>query len=414
MASSAAGGKKVVIAPPAIKKPDIVIKKPLVPVSPAKKTPGSKIFPAKQLGQKGAEDGKPPPPKPVLVGKKGAGGATASSGEGKPAFKKPAVVGPTPKTTAKDAGAKPSEKIPGQSTQKTGGGAAAAGGKSAPGASGGAGARQKKGKEGKPARRGGFFARLFGRREAQEEDEDEASGEEAKKVAPTPPRFENVKPRKMVGGKAGAGGGAGPPKFGPAGGRKFQPLRKGGGPPAPGEGLPEAEDGTKSDAMALKAKAPLVKPPKEPPAPLDKALAGKKSVGPKKALPAGLGGPPPLEKTEAGAPAEAADISPGGKASSPLPPPSKTAPKIAPKKPLPAGPAKPLGIAPKKIDIVPKKLPSPKKEEAGTRRVFSQLDNVTRDRVLFRPAIWPSDEWSTLSLPISWSPFLTTLWGLLC
>ncbi|PHJ22658.1 hypothetical protein CSUI_003493 [Cystoisospora suis] len=373
----AAAGKKVVIAPPAIKKPDIAIKKPLIPVTPAKKASGSKGSPLQQAA--GGADGKPPPPKPVLVAKKGVGGTPASAaGETKAtALKKPAVVSPPGKTATPKEGSKAPQKKPGQDTRKKdgkGGGAAAAskavkkvyGG--SPKEGGGGGAQQKRAKEEKKKSRdkggGGFLSRLFGRRAEPDSDEDdESSDNKVKQVAPPPPRFENVKPRKMVGGAKPGAGGAGPPKFGTGEARKFQPLRKGAG--LPGAPAGKSEEG---HDMASKLKGPMPSV-KEIPVKPDTKLAGKKSMS-SKLPPANGPGPPPLKKAEgiaAGVPSrgEGGDKTEAGndldKALSPLPP--KILPKIEPKKPIPTAPAKPLGIAPKKIDIVPKKLPSPKKEE---------------------------------------------------
>ncbi|CBZ52493.1 conserved hypothetical protein [Neospora caninum Liverpool] len=329
---AAAPGKVVVVPPPVLKKPNIVIKKPLVPVSPAAgvKKPGS------------GGPVKPPPPKPVLVSKKLPG--EDAGPPGKKPFLKPAAK---PSANAKAA---PSKSVQDNSVKaaKAAKQAAKPVSKKAGGAEPGATGKAKAAKAGATAKTtssGGFFSRMFRRKK------DEAPEEQPKPVVVKPvPKFEKVQPRKFVGKKLGTGSPtakAFQPRFGKADGSpsaspKFglaaDDLCAGAGPKLKASETPPAVKALGSSAPPGGPKPPAVSP--KPPVGLP-PLKAPKGLGAKEATDGKGPGPSP------------GGLKPG-------------LPKILPKKP-PAAPGLEKKLEVKKVEIVPKKLPSAseKAKESG-------------------------------------------------
>ncbi|PFH32785.1 hypothetical protein BESB_013970 [Besnoitia besnoiti] len=320
----AAVGKKVVIPPPVIKKPDIAVKKPLIPVSPAAgvKKPGAAIYP-KKPGDGGAmkppkpiplskklpgEDPGPaakkdfvkPAPKPVALGKAGAAAAAPKKGVygGKVSAKKDNL----PNSVGKEANPAAPKGVAGAKTVAK----KAADPKAKAGASDKKEAASAKGSSG-----WGFFSRLF-RRKPQRPVETAKSAEKK-----PPPKFEAVKPRKMVGKKFGPAG---------AGDSKFQPRFGQGPAPSPSPAAKELPK-TGTTPPLKKASEVAASPPAAP-----KVLAGL----------------PPLKK-----PASEAAVPAKGPAVLALAP-KKPLPTIQPKK-LPGAPLLDKKIEVKKVEIVPKK-----------------------------------------------------------
>ncbi|KFG41079.1 hypothetical protein TGRUB_202040 [Toxoplasma gondii RUB] len=348
----AAAPPKMVIPPTPLKKPNIVVKKPLIPVSPAgglkKPGPGGPV--------------KAPPPKPVPVAKK-LPGHDAAAPEKKP-FVKPA---PKPTGTkaaltkpaldksgkaAKEAkAAKPAETKPASKKEIATKQVAKGKGKAAKAAA----APAKK-----AASSGGFFSRLFRRKKI------ESDNEKPKPVVTKPiPKFDKVEPRKVLAKKFVKGtspANSFRPRFGKAAEAPVASPKVGQDGTAPlTKGL-EPEEQSKAPGSAAAAvpktaispKTPVISPksaisPKPSAAcPKPPATSPKTPETPLQSVP----GPPPLKGPPAvGAKTEATE----GKEPGPTPDGSKPAlPKILPKKP----PGLDTIIAPKKVEIAPKKLPT--------------------------------------------------------